>query len=466
MNEKNDWVKALKISKKKLKEWQDEAPASCPLIVWALDRGHIDSELYLNWAVRNYGLPRLSDEYFTQPHVLQELQSYRESDDWTPWLFPVCVWEGTQFIACVEPPGDDLEQSEVRYVLAHPQAMARAWDIAEEDAATGINDLPPIPTAADINIEASITGTGFKLNVANQGMGIPKMPDVPDLPDLPQPPSIEDDSESTRTLLKSSVTASKPKIDQEVTETNFSEDIGDLSLTSIPDDLAAELNAATASAPLAPAKLQLPEFPDSSPSIFTSNSPSFESPGESTYTNVTATQTAAFSPKQHGNPAGDDVSSGAEQSDPPIAATPAPSQAGKSPFFGILAEVLEVHEHAIVFQYIKNKVVPYEWTSTTAVQSRQNASVSLDEPSLFRIVQKTKMPYHGFLVNSPEHVQFFSNINDGHLPKCATALPLNIGGKDFGILLAFSDKDLHAVGVLNTIEQGVAQLLPNVKIAS
>ncbi len=436
MSANESWVQALKISSETLSEWQNQAPADRPLVVWAIEQGHIDKDLYLHWASRHYEIAIVSPECFTG-ESLAGLAQYKQSQEWAPWIFPIGEWDGTLFVACAEPPGVDYEQTEFRYFLADPGVMVQAWESVTD--ITGINDLPPIPSQdalQGLDLAQSVTDTGFKLQLDVSSVSPQTKMTSTEVSPFAHP-SIENslDQESTRTLLQ---------LDSQYRN---SEPPSEVQFTQAPDESSLSLTSPGLStlAPRAPVAAP----PQTPPPPMTLDLSSLKIIGQPQIIS------ASSETVQPNCPAPVQV----------VQASPSPSPSSQH-FEAVIKEVATIYPHVIVFRYNSTVAEPLEWNTNTQILNAQSAKMSLDAPSLFRIVFKTKMPYHGFVVGSQEHLRFFGEINKGTLPKCVTALPLKMNGQEFGVLVAFGDKDLHTVETLTKIENIVGQLLPKIKIAA
>jgi hypothetical protein len=79
---------------------------------------------------------------------------------------------------------------------------------------------------------------------------------------------------------------------------------------------------------------------------------------------------------------------------------------------------------AIVFLKEGQELLPWKWDAEMRLQTETPLKVGLDVPSLFRVSARTLKPYHGFVVDSPEHVTFFRSIGLKKPPAHVTAVPI------------------------------------------
>ena len=103
-------------------------------------------------------------------------------------------------------------------------------------------------------------------------------------------------------------------------------------------------------------------------------------------------------------------------------------------------------------------VLPYRWGVDLKLD-RERAQVNLGYPSLFRIVAKTLQPYHGYIVDSPLHREFFMHLGQTELPKTVTCVPIIIDTKLWGMTLAFGGAAAQKGECLHAIERVTAKLI-------
>lgn len=98
-------------------------------------------------------------------------------------------------------------------------------------------------------------------------------------------------------------------------------------------------------------------------------------------------------------------------------------------------------EHVFLMKCGDVKAELYRAGSTITPKNKgKNASVELGFPTFFRIVARTLMPYHGYLVDSPAHREFFEALGFKDIPKCVCAVPIKVEGAMLGTLVAVGDE--------------------------
>jgi hypothetical protein len=101
----------------------------------------------------------------------------------------------------------------------------------------------------------------------------------------------------------------------------------------------------------------------------------------------------------------------------------------------------------------------YRADATLHPAAGTKAEINLTYPSFLRIVAKTGQPYHGYLVDSPVHREFFTALGVTELPACVTAVPLRVDGKIWGALLAIGGEELQNLENLGIVDGAAEQLV-------
>lgn len=117
------------------------------------------------------------------------------------------------------------------------------------------------------------------------------------------------------------------------------------------------------------------------------------------------------------------------------------------------------YQSSLIMRCADGAARPYKWDSTLPIVANdEKFTVNLNYPSFFRIVAKTMHPYHGYVIESPVHKQFFANLNFENPPACVTAIPLRTGDNLWGLLVAFGGQPAQTTDALNEA-LGVAEKL-------
>lgn len=417
------WANALQVAPEKYSAWTIEAPKHESLTFYCLDRGLIRSNEYFNWAKEYYGLPMIDTKYFQQPANRELWQQIQSVAHWTPALLPLEMWDGVVFVACVEPPDDVQWSFPVQYVLAHPRDLKLYLERLDDDPTRigrSILTSPSFHTSSQVLTPPVVQETTPPSLEAPVGVSL-SLPDLPStnegldevtspsmvLPPIDVPEGLNISSE----ILKSET----PTLDQPKLE--------------IPEGLGDVLGLASASASASA----------SAPPPLTSKSP----PPPSVQAQVLA------KPNSKGGPQGYEIDSDQLASSSIDAATSSDEA---------LAWVfLQMKQHFIfswMLFYHDGNLSPWRWDK--GAQPRKDSALSpldLSPPSLFRIVVRSKMPYHGHVIDNPVNSEFFKNWGLRSIPEHVTAIPLMSGEHLIGILLGAGAKTANTDQVLQFMER-------------
>lgn len=111
------------------------------------------------------------------------------------------------------------------------------------------------------------------------------------------------------------------------------------------------------------------------------------------------------------------------------------------PVTAVFNALKEDYTTALLLRCEDGDAKPFKWDASLMLSTEAaNGAVHLNAPSLFRIATKTQMPYHGYVVDSPAHREFFARLGMSELPGCVTAIPIHIDEKLWGILVAIGDE--------------------------
>lgn len=401
MSDSQTWVEALNINPELLAEWSSQAPAGKPILVFCIEQGLVDYGDYMRWAQSRYELPILQANFFLGSFDPDHLEKAKLTGDWHPWIFPVESWENITYIACVEPPAEP-ESEDVRYVLADPRAMSEAWGTTS----TSIRALkkedapPPVPSAAPVPEEMP------------EGLNAAPKPFVLDL--------------DNATFNIGPVTEVKPmplvpeaKVDEP--EPDLTEKTRLSVIAQFPDDNTESSKIAV----VPPATLKV--VPPPAPIHEVAQTVAVKKPGAA--------------------PAKSAVTSADEDG------------AVKSLF----AQLRERYSASLILKCSDQNARLYMWDQTiTPTGDTSKTTVNLSYPTFIRIVAKTNLPYHGYLVNSPAHHEFFSGLGVDTLPTCVTAIPVRFENHLWGMVVALGSEENQKMESLNFVQEATERLIQTV----
>lgn len=127
------WAMGLKIPKDTIAAWEIQAAGS-DLLRWALANGKLPEFGYQEWAKSYYQLPSLDTQFFDQPPS-PELWAKWGNYAWAGTFLPIYEWEGTLYLACLEPPNFEQSQlieqlnTRVGLLIAPMSGMKKWWSI-------------------------------------------------------------------------------------------------------------------------------------------------------------------------------------------------------------------------------------------------------------------------------------------------------------------------------------------------
>lgn len=563
MSQTKPWVKALKINLGDYEEWSESVPSEENITYWALIKGKIKPQDYLHWAREYYQLPVLKEAWFNN-HCNHKLWSQIQSvANWSPQMMPIEEWEGTIYVAVVEPPEDCQWSFPVCYVLAPARSLKKHWKAlqngpsqpesieipdtpttsgeAEPEIYPSDNGLPPIPESLP-NIPDALDVPHFEMTDSAVNVDKKTMDDVdhlasieiptvsPDMSDasseplleappmdlelnLPEPPqthtqnpgpppkvaSAEDSPEGISslnlpdsvasdaspegislnlpdplssdaspegislnlpesdgtpegimalddTLTLPSVTIPEPvSIDEPSTEVptaaEFTEPDSESLLPQIPSEPIIEETAQDSTLDTLGAKKQ-PEFKlkfDIEEGGITDDSvPNPTQLTNTTHTNEGTVTRFAITVTGLNKEAPRDAVIDTEKTAPHTS----DSCSNESEATAWLFSELKSHfQQSMILLLNGEDLKPWKWENTWTPKNKQAfEAFNPDQPGLFRIIKRTKQPYHGYVVSSPLNKEFFKQWGFDALPEHVTALPMIVENHLSGIILSLGDE--------------------------
>jgi hypothetical protein len=99
------------------------------------------------------------------------------------------------------------------------------------------------------------------------------------------------------------------------------------------------------------------------------------------------------------------------------------------------------YQKAMILLKDEDGLRPWKWDDYFQCSTSTPSLINLNKASLFRIVDKTQKPYHGYVVDSEINHIFFKEWNEGKIPEHITLAPMMIGETIVGMLLAVGQKN-------------------------
>jgi len=114
-------------------------------------------------------------------------------------------------------------------------------------------------------------------------------------------------------------------------------------------------------------------------------------------------------------------------------------------------ELKQIYNTSMILTAAETKLTPWKWESLWSPENEKAfETFEGNKPGVFRIVARTKQPYHGFVVDSPANVEFFTAWGYLELPKHVSVLPLKVDGHMIGMLLCVGEEAANTTTNLNS----------------
>lgn len=470
------WVEALHISAKDFSSWAQLAPALESLTFWCIETGKIDGQNYLQWARNHFGLASLNADFFTREPDAQFWQKIQSVANWSAELAPICEWDNTVYVACVEPDTDVQWSFPVRYVLALPDDLKRYWSQLQTTQEKSFVDMPTTPDRQP-NVESNpqISGTALPQIaiddapeiVFEESVNAPAPGSAPapapvaikiEAPIVVDKPLSATDGEPAGINL--SVLNSEPKVKERDFMAELSKEVKSNVDLNSPDNLTWKPKADEAAAAAAPDGIKLdfssisiakpdaaPPLPPVVPSapVVAAKPPPIVAPSP-----IIAPPPIIASPSpavtlSNVPPAAPPVAP------PPVtpitAATPKPASATggafeeTTQFIRLLPEFKMNFAGGMVIKVSGDNFTAACWDETfqPSAGSDPKKVWNLNPPSAFRVAYRTAMPYLGQVVDTPINKEFFASWGFEVLPKVVLVKPIKVNEKITHFVLLISD---------------------------
>ena len=119
-----------------------------------------------------------------------------------------------------------------------------------------------------------------------------------------------------------------------------------------------------------------------------------------------------------------------------------------------LARILLTYEHALILLFQGGQLRPWRWTELLhSVKGDQPDAIDLTEASIFRIVFRTCLPYHGNVVLNRVNQNFFNAFTRGMAPNQITITPVLVQKKVAGMMVGLSNQPVDFKKSLLTMEE-------------
>ncbi len=417
------WLEALKVSKELFQLWQKQKSKDESLVHWCLITNKISKEQYFEWAQENYGLAKISSEFFKQSPNRKLWAQIQSVANWSKDFVPIIEWDGVVFVACIEPRHDVKWSFRVQYVLADAVDLENYW--------SALHTAETSPTA-----EALVASQAFDAPQAGLASAATNKPKLAfKLPPLP-------DQKSQNTVEATVTQLINP------TQTKASDAPAGLKINDLaPEDLKLSDDA--------PVGLKLN---DAAPAGLNMNDLAPEglklNDRASAGLNMNDLAPAGLKINQVA-PADLNL----DQSSPVIQFRQQTISVDYSRF---LHEIENEFLCGMILRIENEHVAPVEWGSQfKPVAEKSKSPFTLSQPSAFRVAYRTKLPYLGHVVDTPMNKDFFSNWGFQAPPKQILIQPVQSSGRVHHLLLLIADPEKKNQTLLSAAEKLAEEWLKN-----
>ena len=118
----------------------------------------------------------------------------------------------------------------------------------------------------------------------------------------------------------------------------------------------------------------------------------------------------------------------------------------------LFGELDKHYQKAMILVKSGDQVKPWKWNAGFQPATPSITSVTLLQPSPFRIVHRTHKPYHGYVVANDLNDKFFAQWNGSQVPEHMTIAPVMVEDHVIGMLLAIGEKSADTKACLHLME--------------
>lgn len=421
------------------------------LLADLMRKSTIPKDSYLLWAKNHYHIPVLSAEYFFQLNSLQFWSEVKNSYAWTRYCLPVAKWDGHWIVAGLVKPENIPANLKVIFVLTSPQNLESLWSrftsLAEDKtqviaSENSLNEAATQLVALSLNPTASTPAPASPKPAATQA------------------------SEFSFELVDEESSSEEKSSDENNELIQLDDEAGPAGMFDVGGPAKTELTLISSQ----------DAVPAAEPTLILSNPQITDVP-----TKILNTEdlkipeiTIIQAPSKTAEPAASSFK--AENTGKHFGAINTQLildilfQKNKTAFDmeikNVFAKMKSYFPESFVLSLDveESKMRPYQWTAGIQAPVLENNAVYLAEPSLFKIVNVSLKPYHGYVVVNDINEKFFEIWNGGTVPGHVTATPLMINNKMAGVLMGVGEKSLYSWAVLQFMENLTSEL--NQKLSS
>ncbi|HEY8269901.1 MAG TPA: hypothetical protein VIG33_03370 [Pseudobdellovibrionaceae bacterium] len=416
---KLDWQEHFKASIKNVADLYSKDSTNVSLLLFCLRSKLIPVQDYLEWAKENYQLPVIFEKFFEiHKPQLEFYKKWQGRYNWSAECLPIAEWDGTLMVACLQIPVDYKNSNPTVFVLASHEILNSTWEIYQNPVRTSDTDFIDMSALA-----ATVIATPEQVDFFNADGELA----------LKDPSPAEKFSEELSEELELADLSEMSERDSGSPEGLF----GEQRIPSETPIVAASENPKSEKGPRSVQPLMELKI---------------EPVGESAVgLEIDTESVTSISEKNVISPEMNPTTSyllekirqeGKEQFDKDLQAN---FQQLKT--FFKKSMLLAVDDKDC---FIK----PIFWDGDHFdSQEQQNSEFKLETPSIFKIVNGTQKPYHGFVIVNDLNESFFESWNHGQIPDHITIVPILNGEFIAGMLMGFGEKSCYNKTVLQFTEK-------------
>lgn len=457
-------------------QWNLEVPDGLNFTYWCLQTKKIDQDEYLSWAREHYGLASLNHNYFEKMPDVELLERASTIANWSEWLLPVCEWDGVIFVACVEPLQDHNWSFPVQFVLAESSEIKKYWDrmypsapsiaddhflpVESSDEIFEINEYENDPASGVMSLDDSSGRVDTKvLKAIDQRLNDPEATWAEDVG-----PSKMPSNQASTNIVNLRETSSKVSSDDLFPslpeETERPPDLQGLDLNLFNDvrqnkteDTGIEAIKLdfdlTKSSHL---ELQIPETspPPPAPTPISSDQIKKSSIQDEIPTGVYDVEKLQLQDKVEVDKTSESIASTLPEAPSRIEDCKSEDEL----FAWAFEQINTKYLCSIAFLYEGTKLRPWKWDRHWQPSNpKALAPFDIASACIFRVVRRTNMPYHGYIVKNEINSQFFSNWGYPELPAHVTITPLQYDSHQIGMILSVGSSEANSMSTLTHHEK-------------
>lgn len=388
-------------------------------------------------------------------------------------MLPIYEWQGILYVGCSRLPAQLPELSEkVVFVLCQPDALKQVWyefhgtvvaDVQaskanlsspanKSDAPEGLSldlNVPSAPADDLLGLLDDVSSNSSSENEISPPTGNESSEGL-ELLDLSSYSSPSD----VGNLLsdKTSIISLKPVSEVEVDFPPLASDFAPLSGNENTGDI--EVRDLSLESPLVDQKTQIqkPKAP------------------QNPHVTIRSETVTGFASEQKATPLRTEVISKSQKQEPEevtksaiTALTHTYSGNLDSEMLAIFREMETKFSKVMVLLKTGDQIKPWKWNLEFQFNDSDAPTYSLLPASPLRIVYRTHLPYHGYVISNEFNEKFFRDWNGSQIPEHLTVAPILINDHVIGMLLGISEKPEDESASLLLAEKVATQLTNQIK---